>query len=119
MAQRTVHYLFGEMISKEITLSDKKRFLLGCILPDAIEPACRTASHFKVETNTRKYFDFEAFRNQFFDLILRDDLYLGYYLHLVEDAFYRAFWSVLSQVRASLKRVPRTVPLQIWMENGH
>ena len=92
MAQRTVHYLFGEMISKEITLSDKKRFLLGCILPDAIEPACRTASHFKVETNTRKYFDFEAFRNQFFDLILRDDLYLGYYLHLVEDAFYRAFF---------------------------
>lgn len=92
MAQRTIHYLFGEIISNEINLSDKKRFLVGSILPDAIEPAYRTASHFKIETNTHKYFDFEAFRNLHFDLIFQDDLYLGYYLHLVEDAFYRAFF---------------------------
>ena len=92
MAQRTIHYSFGEMISKEIKLSDKKRFLLGSILPDAIEPACRNASHFKIKTATHKYFDFESFRNEYFHLILHDDLYLGYYMHLVEDAFYRAFF---------------------------
>ena len=92
MAQRTIHYLFGEMISGQIKLTDKKRFLLGSILPDAIDPADRSTSHFKVKTDAYKYFDFAAFRNQYFDLMLRDDLYLGYYMHLVEDAFYRAFF---------------------------
>ena len=92
MAQRTIHYLFGEIISKEIMLSDKKRFLLGSILPDAIEPDFRNASHFKIKTATHKYFDFESFRNQYFPLMRHDDLYLGYYMHLVEDAFYRAFF---------------------------
>ena len=92
MAQRTIHYLFGERIFSEIKLSDKKRFLLGSILPDAINPDFRNASHFKVETTTHKYFDFEVFRQEYFHLMLHDDLYLGYYMHLVEDAFYRAFF---------------------------
>ena len=92
MAQRTIHYLFGEMISRQVKLTDKKRFLLGSILPDAIDPACRNTSHFKVKTPTHKYFDFASFRNQYFDLMRHDDLYLGYYMHLVEDAFYRAFF---------------------------
>lgn len=92
MAQRTIHYLFGEIISDQIKLTDKKRFLLGSILPDAILPSHRNASHFKVKTPTHKYFDFAAFRNQYFDHIQQDDLYLGYYLHLVEDAFYRDYF---------------------------
>ena len=91
MAQRTIHYLFGEMISNQIILADKKRFLLGSILPDAIEGSYRNASHFKVKTDTHKYFDFDAFRNKYCDQILHDDLYLGYYMHLVEDAFYRTY----------------------------
>ena len=91
MAQRTIHYLFAQMISSQVALSDKNRFLLGSILPDAIERCNRDTSHFKVQTGTHKYFDFAAFRNQYYDRILRDDLYLGYYMHLVEDAFYRVF----------------------------
>jgi hypothetical protein len=108
MAQRTIHYLFGEMISKEIKLADKKRFLLGSILPDAIEPACRNASHFKIKTATHKYFDFEAFRNEYFNLMLHDDLYLGYYMHLVEDAFYRAFFY---NNRFTMPRTREEVPI--------
>ena len=69
MAQRTIHYLFGEMISNQVELTDKKRFLLGSILPDAIEVCDRDKSHFKVKTDTHKYFDFEAYRNQYFDLM--------------------------------------------------
>ena len=92
MAQRTIHYLFGEIISRHIPFSNKKRFLLGSILPDAIEPANRDTSHFKVETELHKYFDFEAFRLKYTDQIQQDDLYLGYYMHLVEDAFYRSFF---------------------------
>ena len=33
----------------------------------------------------------EAFRHQYTYLLQKDELYLGYYMHLVEDAFYRAF----------------------------
>ena len=91
MAQRTVHYLFGEMISNQIILTDKKRFLLGSILPDAIDVSYRNTTHYKVKTDTHKYLDFDAFRNIYFDQILHDDLYLGYYMHLVEDAFYRTY----------------------------
>ena len=108
MAQRTIHYLFGERIFHQVKLTDKKRFLLGSILPDAIEPAFRNASHFKVKTETHKYFDFEAFRNQYFDLMLHDDLYLGYYLHLVEDAFYRAFFY---SDRFTMPRTREEVPI--------
>jgi hypothetical protein len=91
MPQRTIHYLFGEMISNHVKLTDKKRFLLGSIMPDAVEACSKNKSHFKVKTNTLTYIDFEAFRNQYFDLMRKDDLYLGYYMHLVEDAFYRTF----------------------------
>ena len=92
MAQRTIHYLFGEMISQQIELADKERFLLGSILPDEIAPWDRNKSHFKVETDAFKFFDFEAYRNLYFERMLHDDLYLGYYMHLVEDAFYRAMF---------------------------
>ncbi|MBR3964286.1 MAG: hypothetical protein IKJ80_02640, partial [Clostridia bacterium] len=91
MAQRTIHYLFGEIIASQMEIEDKARFLLGSVMPDAIEAADRDASHFKTKTDTLVYFDFEAYRNQYFDRMLQDDLYLGYYMHLVEDAFYRAF----------------------------
>ena len=91
MAQRTVHYLFGEIISNQVKLTNKERFLLGSVLPDAADAVDRDRAHFKVKTDTLVYYDFEAFRNQYADLLRQDDLYLGYYMHLIEDAFYRAF----------------------------
>lgn len=91
MAQRTIHYLFGEMIARQVEIGDKKRFLLGSIMPDAVEVCQKDKSHFKVRTDKLKYLDFEAYRNQYFDRMQQDDLYLGYYMHLVEDAFYRVF----------------------------
>lgn len=108
MAQRTIHYLFGEMIFNQTALTDKKRFLLGSILPDAIDPSCRNASHFKVKTVTHKYFDFEAFRAKYQNHILHDDLYLGYYMHLVEDAFYRAYFY---NNRFTMPRTREEVPI--------
>lgn len=91
MAQRTIHYLFGDMISKHVEIQDKARFLFGMILPDAFDAGERDKSHFKIRTDTHSYFDFEAFRKKYLNRMLQDDLYLGYYMHLVEDAFYRAF----------------------------
>lgn len=108
MAQRTIHYLFGDIIAKHVPLADQQRFLLGSILPDAIESRDRDASHFKGRTDTHSYFDFDAFRNAYFDLMRQDDLYLGYYMHLVEDAFYRVF---LFTGRLTMSRTPEEVRL--------
>jgi len=91
MAQRTIHYLFGDIISNQITLTDKNRFLLGSIIADAVETSDRDQSHFKIKTDTHVYYDFELFRKKYSVQIMQDDLYLGYYMHLLEDTFYRSF----------------------------
>lgn len=91
MAQRTIHYLFGEKIIEQIDIRDRERFLLGSVLPDA-SAGQRDKAHFKVKTDTHAWFDLEEYRNHFLDRMRWDDLYLGYYMHLVEDAFYRQFF---------------------------
>ena len=92
MAQRLIHYLFGDIFSKQMPALDRNRFLLGSVLPDAYANAAdRDRTHFIKKNDTQVYFDFEKFREQFLPWILKDDLYLGYYMHLVEDAFYRQF----------------------------
>ena len=92
MAQRTIHYLFGEIFAGQIELKDKHRFLLGSVMPDAFADGCdRDRTHYKIRTEEKSYFDFNMFREQYSELIQKDDLYLGYYMHLVEDAFYRQF----------------------------
>ncbi len=92
MAQRIIHYLFGDVFSKQIKLKDKNRFLIGSVMPDAYKNGCdRDKTHYKIKTENEIYFDFNMFREQYLKLILQDDLYLGYYMHLVEDAFYRQF----------------------------
>lgn len=47
MAQRTIHMLFGTLLADKIELSDKNRFLMGSILPDAYSnPTNRKVAHF-------------------------------------------------------------------------
>lgn len=92
MAQRTIHYLFGEIFSQQFEIKDKTRFLLGNVLPDAYANGSdRDKTHYIVKTDTQVYFDFSKFRDEYAELIRSDDLYLGYYMHLIEDAFYRQF----------------------------
>lgn len=109
MAQRTIHYLFGEVISRHVVLRDKRRFLLGSVLPDAYcDVKDRDVTHFMVREEHRKYVDFHAFLEQYYDQIQRDDLYLGYYIHLVEDAFYRnLFHNKYQKVPRSMDEVKR------------
>ena len=94
MAQRTIHILFATLLSEKIEISDRNRFLLGSILPDAYaEPASRKAAHFMARDPEENHiwFDFHSFSDLYKPQILNDDLYLGYYAHLIEDAFYRFF----------------------------
>ena len=93
MAQRTIHYLFGELLSKQIELKDKKRFLLGSVIPDAYEDVkFIDVTHYKVRGEEGTYLNFHKFLNDYYQQIQQDDLYLGYYMHLVEDAVYRKFF---------------------------
>lgn len=110
MAQRTIHYLFGELISKQVKLNDKKRFLLGSIIPDAyVDVKFRDATHYKVRDVEGTYLDFHKFLDDYCEPIQQDDLYLGYYMHLVEDAVYRKFFynehSKMPKSREDVKRL--------------
>ncbi len=92
MAQRTVHYIFGHILAERCGLDDVPRFLLGCLLPDAIRSKTdRDVSHYAFRgVDGSRYYDFHRFRSDFTDRF-DDPLYLGYYMHLAEDNFYRAF----------------------------
>ena len=94
MAQRTIHMLFSTLLLDKIELFDKDRFFIGSILPDAYtNPVNRKVSYFikYISEENCLYFDFKDYFGRFQNEIRNDDLYLGYYAHLVEDAFYRYF----------------------------
>lgn len=42
-------------------------------------------------SGTKKTYDLTAFRSRFGRKVMTDDLYLGYYLHLVQDLLFRGF----------------------------
>lgn len=93
MAQRTVHYVFGQILAERCALDDAPRFLFGSLLPDAIRSKSeRDASHYVFRGNDgTRYYDFERFRHDYSTRVPSDPLYLGYYMHLVEDNCYREF----------------------------
>ena len=96
MAQRTIHYLIGEALMDE-GVRDPARFRVGNLLPDAIDGLrWRSLTHYQVgrfdDGTTCRWSDFERYRREFAELVEKDDLYLGYYMHLVEDACYRLLW---------------------------
>lgn len=94
MAQRTIHMLFGKLIAEQLELTDENRFFLGSIMTDSYsEPVARKKAHFIKHTqdDNGRFFDFSAFYDKYKAQVEGDDLYLGYYAHLVEDAFYRYF----------------------------
>lgn len=95
MASRTMHLTIANEIIDYGMISNIARFSIGQILPDAIthDLVSHGDSHFKATVcdGKKKLIDFVSFRNQFEDEIKTDDLYLGYYLHLIQDAIYRKF----------------------------
>jgi len=92
MAQRIVHDLIAVRLAEEYPVYDRQRFLTGSLLPDAYRSVReRDITHYKVSEGDIHYSDFRRFREEFRDRILQDDLYLGYYLHLAEDALYRRY----------------------------
>lgn len=90
MASRIMHLAIASELKKSISVNDENRFKLGSVMPDAVIDG---NSHFKekVSKGGKKVYNFTKFRELFIDRIKSDELYLGYYLHLVEDAVFRRF----------------------------
>ena len=88
MASRIIHLAITDCILKEYKCNNKNRLELGSSLPDA---ATSGNSHLKISISdgTKKTYDLTSFRSCYLSKMLEDDLYLGYYLHLVQDLYFR------------------------------
>lgn len=90
MASRIIHLAVTGRIARVYECKDQNRLNLGSILPDA---AADKNSHMRITVcdGTKKTYDLTGFRALYLKNILEDDLYLGYYLHLVQDLLFRNF----------------------------
>ncbi len=88
MASSIIHLAVTGELMKKRDFRDPGRLRFGSVLPDAGDSK---VSHLRKRVNgtSRRMLDFAAFRAEFGSLMLRDDLYLGYYLHLVQDVCFR------------------------------
>lgn len=93
MASRLMHLAVSQRLEKVLPIKNVNDFRVGQILPDAVLSADKTEvnSHFiKVfDGGKRKVFDFLAFYDRYEREIISDELYLGYYFHLIEDNLFR------------------------------
>ena len=90
MASSIMHLAITSELTKHFDFSDISRLKFGTVLPDAGKGS---ASHLNIYLwgHNKKAYDFELFRSKYGELMKTDDLYLGYYLHLVQDLCYRHF----------------------------
>ena len=90
MASSIIHLAVTSELIKRHAFKDEGRLKFGAILPDAGKG---NASHLNkhIWGYNKKSYDFELFRVKYGELMKTDDLYLGYYLHLVQDICYRHF----------------------------
>ncbi|MBR4668204.1 MAG: tyrosine-protein phosphatase [Butyrivibrio sp.] len=90
MASSIMHLAVTGELAKKYAFKDLNRLRLGAILPDA---GSRELSHFskRIWGLNKKNYNFELYREKFGELMKTDDLYLGVYLHLVQDLCYRHF----------------------------
>lgn len=90
MASAIMHMAISDRVLREFPEIDRNRFLLGSMLPDA---AVGGNGHRKINVceETKKTYDLPGFREQFRGQLKTDALYLGYYLHLVQDLVYRDY----------------------------
>lgn len=94
MASRVIHLAIANILSGKYEFKDINRLKIGATLPDAAAVGKNTeGSHLKFQICglTKKTYDLTRFRREFGQKMREDDLYLGYYLHLVQDILFRYF----------------------------
>ncbi|MBQ9589357.1 MAG: tyrosine-protein phosphatase [Butyrivibrio sp.] len=90
MASSIIHLAVTNELTKKHKFKDINRLKFGAILPDAGEGKKGHLNKY-IWGRNKKAYDFELFRGMFGEQLKSDDLYLGYYLHLVQDICYRHF----------------------------
>ena len=80
------------LAAENFKIKDLDRLLTGSVLPDFYTDKCAN-SHLKlrIRGGTRITYDLTRFKEAYANRMAEDDLYLGYYLHLVQDLVYRDF----------------------------
>lgn len=94
MASRIMHLAVAKKLLEEYPAQDENRFQVGVILPDVYNsPTEQDNSHFKetVCEGKKRTYNLTKFRQMFGEKMKTDDLYLGYYMHLIQDLVYRRF----------------------------
>lgn len=93
MASRIMHLAISYELEKVLSIKDKNRFCIGHLLPDAVLSANKWEinTHFVeiFDKGKRKHFNFYEFFDKYKKEIISDELYLGYYLHLIQDSIFR------------------------------
>lgn len=90
MASSIIHYAITCELIKRRQFNNPDRLKLGSILVDA---GYNGNSHMKISVagGHKKTYDLDGYRTTYGELMKQDDLYLGYYLHLIQDIVYRHF----------------------------
>lgn len=90
MASSIIHYAITCELINRRQFNNPDRLKLGSILVDA---GFDGNSHMKVAVagGHKKTYDLDSYRSIYGELMKQDDLYLGYYLHLIQDIVYRHF----------------------------
>ncbi len=92
MASRVLHYLIADLVSKAIDVKDFNRFAVGSLAPDisSHEDGSYDIAHFgrTNESKRIKGIKWTDFAQKYKKEVLTDDLYLGYYTHLITDAIW-------------------------------
>lgn len=94
MASSIIHLAITNELTKRLSFFDTNRLKFGAVVVDAGTGENKFGNaHMKVNVldGTKKTYDFDRYREMFGTRMLKDDLYMGYYLHLVQDALYRNY----------------------------
>lgn len=85
-----MHMAVTQSVAEKRNIEDRNRLLLGAILPDFYE---KEVSHLKIAVcrGQKRTYHLTEYRKRYGHLMASDALYLGYYLHLVQDIIYRDF----------------------------
>lgn len=90
MASSIIHYAITNEIIRLRSFENPERLRLGAVLVDY---GYQGNSHLKIPVagGHKRTYNFEGFREMFGEQMKNDEMYLGYYLHLVQDILFRRF----------------------------
>ena len=94
MASSIIHFAITNELTKRLSFADAGRLKFGAVVVDAGVGGNRNGNaHMKVNVldGKKKTYDFDRYREMFETRMLKDDLYMGYYLHLIQDVLYRNY----------------------------